>query len=387
MLTLPDSQALVPADPQRQHVKPVDPGIIPLGTLSVSGRSWSVATTLAGLRPTRPPVYRKMELPLCFLVATPTALTAGLSAIAGVPVSRLAPSRPRHASQAPQRRRQTVTAIFPWLKKGGTEEDEARPQFGFDVGFAFLAHPRKETGEDAFFVEATSIGVFDGVSTVQDAMNVDPRLYSQTLARLTSSKVKELGPTKVVRAAIEASQENDQQGASTACVVGMDGTGRLFGVNLGDSGVVIVRDGKQLFATKPQQHFHNCPWQLTSMSNAGYNSGDSMTMGQNVQQKLREGDVVVVATDGLYDNMAMSEIIARTAALENVAEIADNLADAAQENQMNRSYRSPFQISAEKAGQEWEGGKEDDLTIVVAKVVSQGSDYSSTTLLSTLPEA
>jgi protein phosphatase PTC7 len=120
------------------------------------------------------------------------------------------------------------------------------------------------------------------------------------------------------------------------------------------------------------------------MSDAGYNSGDTIAMGQNVQQKLREGDIVLVATDGLYDNLPVKDIVARTAKLDDVDEIADMLADIATENQLNKNYQSPFQISAEKAGQEWQGGKEDDLTIVVAKVVQTGPDHTPTTLLSTL---
>lgn len=330
-----------------------------------------------------------MAAHMAFAAAVPVTLTSGYSQYASGGTSlqsRPSTSAPR---RAPRRRQVSVTAIFPWLKKkeGGVDEVDQLSNFTFDIGYAFLAHPAKATGEDAFFVQDGSIGVFDGVSTVQDALNVDPRLYSQTLARLTSSKVKELGPGSVVKAAIEASLENDQMGASTACVVGMEPSGRLFGVNLGDSGVVVVRDGEKLFATKPQQHFHNCPYQLTSISNAGYNSGDSLTMGQNVQLKLREDDVLVVATDGLWDNIPMDEVIERAAAVDtSPQEVADKLADMATENQLNKKYRSPFQKAAEKAGQEWEGGKEDDLTIVVGRVTPLGkNDVKPTKLLSTIP--
>lgn len=200
--------------------------------------------------------------------------------------------------------------------------------------------------------------------------------------------MKALGPDRVVRAAIEASQENDQAGASTACVVGMEPSGRLFGVNLGDSGVLVVRDGKKLFATTPQQHFHNCPYQLTSIANAGVNSGDSLAMGQNVQLKLKENDVLCLASDGLWDNMEMAEIVQRVGRGEDTQGVADSLSDQVMINQQDLKFRSPFQIGAEKAGQDWQGGKEDDLTIVIARVAPLGKDgLKPTVLLSTLPEA
>lgn len=118
-------------------------------------------------------------------------------------------------------------------------------------------------------MEGNCAGVFDGVSGAYEAMGVDPRLYSQTLAALTREKVQEYGAESVVKAAIDASLENTTIGASTACVVGMDRVGRLFGINLGDSGVRIVRDGKVIWRTKEQQHFFNCPYQLGSDSEDG----------------------------------------------------------------------------------------------------------------------
>lgn len=153
----------------------------------------------------------------------------------------------------------------PWSK----DDDEPKPALNFVVGYSYLAHPEKNTGEDAFFVEGNAAGVFDGVSGAFATRGVDPRLYSQTLAALTKDKVRAYGPQQVVKAAIDASLQNDQVGASTACVIGMDEYGRLFGINLGDSGVRIVRNGKMLFRTKEQQHFFNCPYQLGTDSEDG----------------------------------------------------------------------------------------------------------------------
>ena len=51
-------------------------------------------------------------------------------------------------------------------------------------------------------------------------------------------------------------------GSSTA-VIGtfVKETGKLTIAHLGDSGFLIVRDGKLLFASKEQEHFQNAPYQ------------------------------------------------------------------------------------------------------------------------------
>lgn len=154
----------------------------------------------------------------------------------------------------------------PWAK----QDPSTKPNLNLLAGYSYLAHPEKNTGEDAFFIEGNAAGVFDGVSGAFETRGVDPRLYSQTLAALTRNMVRKYGPEGVVKAAIEASLGIDQVGASTACVVGMDEFGRLFGINLGDSGVRIVRGKRLIFRTKEQQHFFNCPYQLGTDSEDGY---------------------------------------------------------------------------------------------------------------------
>lgn len=162
-----------------------------------------------------------------------------------------------------------VTAGLFDMWKVKPEDPNVPPKYGFDIGFAYLAHPEKDTGEDAFFIEGRSIGVFDGVSGAYETRGVDPRLYSQRLASRTCELVKKLGPKDVTKAAIKAANDNDEIGASTVCVVGMDRNGRLFGINLGDSGVRLIRGEKLVFRTKEQQHFFNCPYQLGTDSEDG----------------------------------------------------------------------------------------------------------------------
>lgn len=111
-----------------------------------------------------------------------------------------------------------------------------------------------------------------------------------------------------------------------------------------------------------------------------------MAMGQNIQQKVREGDVLIVASDGLYDNMSDSELVEVVGNEQDPMTLAETLGTMASTRGLDKSYVSPFMLAAEKAGVKWEGGKADDITVVVAKIVD-GSQGVAESLLSTIPEA
>lgn len=134
--------------------------------------------------------------------------------------------------------------------------------------------------------------------------------------------------------------------------------------------------------TKEQQHFFNCPYQL------GTDSEDGLAMGQNVQIKVKVGDLLVVATDGLYDNVSDGDIVGVVQQMEGkeVMEVAEALGDLASERAVDANYESPFMKAAGKAGVEWRGGKADDITVVVLKVV-EGKPVAEDGVLSTIPEA
>lgn len=112
---------------------------------------------------------------------------------------------------------------------------------------------------------------------------------------------------------------------------------------------------------------------------------NSLAMGQNVQQKVREGDWVVLATDGLYDNVSDAEIVSMVSRAEDAMTLAETLGNLASSRSIDLKFRSPFMIAAEKAGVKWQGGKADDITVVTMQVQDDES-LSPPALLSTLPE-
>jgi len=66
--------------------------------------------------------------------------------------------------------------------------------------------------------------------------------------------------------------------------------------------------------------------------------------------------------------------------------LAETLGSMASARGLDKKYTSPFMIAAQQAGVKWQGGKADDVTVVVAKIVG-GSQGVNESLISTIPEA
>jgi len=103
-------------------------------------------------------------------------------------------------------------------------------------------------------------------------------------------------------------------GSSTACIVTLDkSSGALSSSNLGDSGFIIIRKKEVIYQTREKQHFFNAPYQLSilpeKMKNDATSIMDSPEDAIVDQTYVQAGDVVVLATDGLFDNMFLDEIV------------------------------------------------------------------------------
>jgi protein phosphatase PTC7 len=80
---------------------------------------------------------------------------------------------------------------------------------------------------------------------------------------------------------------------------------------------------------------------------------------------VQEGDIIVLATDGLLDNMFPAEIVANIQEMMidgrwerlNPSKAATQLAVLAQECADDSMRTSPFQVAAEDAGYQFQGGE------------------------------
>lgn len=160
--------------------------------------------------------------------------------------------------------------------------------------------------------------------------------------------------------------QTNAQGSSTACIIALTSEG-LHAINLGDSGFVVVRGGHTIFESPVQQHGFNFPYQLQSGSGA-----DLPSSGQVFTVAVKTGDVIVVGTDGLFDNLYKDEIAALVRDAVNsgfkAEATAKKIADIARQRALDSKRQTPFADAAQEVGFQYYGGKLDDLTVVVSFV-------------------
>jgi len=164
-----------------------------------------------------------------------------------------------------------------------------------------------------------------------------------------------------------AFHRTDVQGSSTACVLVLNGA-TLAASNLGDSGFSVVRGGQTAFQSPQQQHNFNFPYQLGSAESMS----DQPQAAMRFEMEVAPGDIVVVGSDGLWDNVFAEEaaaVVTRCwAAGQPPDEGAATLARYARMRAADAKHHSPFSYAAVAAGYVYAGGKMDDISVVVAYV-------------------
>lgn len=231
-----------------------------------------------------------------------------------------------------------------------------------------------QTGEDAYFIsqDGSAVGVADGVGG-WNSLGVDPSLYSASLMENAKEAVN-LGikiPVQILSIAYDNS--NYITGSSTACILTLNDS-ELQSANLGDSGFMVLRGNEILFRSKEQQHSFNFPFQL------GTGSTDKPEHASVVNLKVEDGDVVVLGSDGLWDNVFENEIVEILNNEEFSEELdptraANLIATKAHENAVSSTIDSPFAVNAQKHNISFNGGKMDDITVLVCKVMSTSHPY------------
>ena len=153
--------------------------------------------------------------------------------------------------------------------------------------------------------------------------------------------------------------------------------------NLGDSGVALFRDDKLVWESSQQEYLFNYPYQLSSDVDALPKDAD-----RHVLTKLKSGDIIILATDGLWDNLYNKEIIKYLDDDSEVEDIATTLAVSAFHASNDQKRWGPFsQASVENLYTaspyasdedfipppapltEYMGGKPDDITVIVGRLV------------------
>jgi len=297
------------------------------------------------------------------------------------------------------------------------------------AGACQIPHPKKGEGggEDSFFIAQTTdaVGVADGVGD-WDRLQVNPRGAADELMEGARSLCEgmrlDMNLEAAERALAMLQRGYDSMrsyGATTAIIASVDASGSMLGVaNLGDSGLRQLRKGydgsmRIVGRTREQQHFFNCPFQLSRLPEpkdfprllaqgkvdlvSAVQSGvilnkDRPDDSDRYSFPLHEGDLLILGSDGLFDNLheaELSELAGLTVspmeaqqvymlssktlrgpgASTDPGHLATALAHAAYFRACDGNAKTPFAEHAQLQGISHMGGKLDDITVVCAWAV------------------
>ncbi|KAL2968902.1 hypothetical protein AAZX31_15G050800 [Glycine max] len=237
-------------------------------------------------------------------------------------------------------------------------------------GAACLPHPSKAlTGrEDAYFISHQNwLAVADGVGQ-WSLEGSNAGLYIRELIEKCENIVSNYENNSTIEPAeviTRGAAETQSPGSCSILVTNFDGQ-VLHAANVGNTGFIIIRDGSIFKKSTPMFHEFNFPLQIVK-------GDDPSELIEGYTMDLHDGDVIVTATNGLFDNLYEQEIASIISkSLEaslTPQEIAEFLATRAQEVGRSTSMRSPFADAAQAVGYVgFIGGKLDDVTVIVSLV-------------------
>ncbi|TYI37355.1 hypothetical protein ES332_A03G206100v1 [Gossypium tomentosum] len=266
------------------------------------------------------------------------------------------------------------------LQSGGTLEREEISTAGFFLysGAALLPNPTKAFagGEDAYFIACQNwLGVADGVgqwSFEGISVGVYAKELMENCERIVSDRngVPITDPVEILN---RAAANTQSCGSSTVLVAYFDDQA-LHVANIGDSGFMIIRNGAVFKRSSPMVYELAFPVQIAR--------GDQPSDFVEVYKvELYEKDVIITATDGLFDNLYERDIVSivSKSLQESLRpqEIAELLATRAQEVGQLSLVRSPLSDEVQAAGYVgYRGGKLDDVTVIVSLVKRRFSNHA-----------
>lgn len=247
------------------------------------------------------------------------------------------------------------------------------------------------TGEDNYFVanrqdSSIAVGVADGVGGWSE-LGFDSSAISRELCKSIAGLYNEgesdratLNPNYLLDEAFTKVQKEGivKVGGTTMCLGVFSPSGEVKISNLGDSWAGIFRDHKLIYQTKIQTHAFNTPYQLAIIPDSILNrqEGSRFIMDKPSQAddyfcKLQKNDLVLFATDGVIDNVDVQdiELFLEDHQADKLEVQAQSFVKEVVKLSKDENFPSVFSQELSKlTGQNYSGGKEDDITVVFVKV-------------------
>jgi len=242
-----------------------------------------------------------------------------------------------------------------------------------------------------------------------------------------------ISPAELLAQSYESTKKANVIGSSTACVALFDSVHhQLHFSNIGDSGIIVLRhidsdvasalqrnrstpraerksDLRIAFISQQQLKSFNHPFQMgwtgeeVVENNSSFKqASDSCTSSVHI---LR-GDIIIMATDGLFDNVDIEDIAQialdweqksgfidgggnnsrnkrwslgnslTNVSAKSIPQLADILCQRARDNSLDSTIDSPFALLAKENDIMWSGGMPDDCTVVAMHVVGRSSNVA-----------
>lgn len=293
--------------------------------------------------------------------------------------------------------------------RSDTEEKERRMSLLWRKRSSFI---ELDCGEDSFFVANTykTIGVADGVGGWRDE-GVDPSQFSNSLMEMaklyTETHRQVFDPEKIMASAFDkiVAEKRVKAGSSTCCIASLvqEGNKHFLDVaNLGDSGLLVVRNREILHRVHEKVHGFNSPFQLAVLPPhlQGKAFADRVLDSIRERVEVQQGDVIVMGTDGLFDNRFNTQIAADAGWIGTVADsilekipffgfvlaaafassdqkieyidphrVAQRVVADAYKSAISQESDTPWAMMLKEWGvKDAKGGKVDDITMVLARV-------------------
>lgn len=259
-----------------------------------------------------------------------------------------------------------------------------------------------ECGEDAFSLGLAKAGttgrsflaVADGVggwtANGGDSSKVSVG-YLEELRGIVNGTRLALSEASQLAFARMASKGTYRGGSTTMCAAVVDQEAATLNIsNVGDSGAFVFRQGQLLLKTKQGTEGFNTPYQF-GFDQEGRAYGLFSLWETQYSLAVMPGDIIVLATDGVLDNLHDEELKGMVEAMvgpvtrgsmrgihpaaneldaigERVKSAATTLAWHSWARSQEAHWLSPFALSAVMHGFAFSGGKQDDITIVVAVI-------------------
>lgn len=216
------------------------------------------------------------------------------------------------------------------------------------------------------------LGVANGVSQ-WSFEGTDPGVYAQELMRTCEDillNTTNASITNSVDLLCRCVKETNMSGSSNILIANFDGQA-LHVANIGDTGFLIIRHGAVYKKSSPLLHEFHFALQVEDRD-------DPLQLVEEYIIELEEGDIVVSATDGLFDNLYEPEIamiVSKSLQAGMKPEVVANLlATRAQEVGKSAYVRSPFSDAAQAAGyMGYTGGKQDNVAVIVSLVENRSN--------------